>query len=290
MPLDLSAELEIPEITVWAMSRDFAVGAFNSPVSDLPVENSLVETQYCFGLWETPCEVEVEGEGSAFLGPDIVQFYNPGDRVSIKVRPDVPRARRWTGVVLSEEWVQAILSEYGIRDLPASQAFPRSFLSPGLADLGALHAFFKQAEQGSSALQMEETLTLLIDRLWHSGRSEPRQPSRLSTRRQALARKADELLIHECLEEAVSLSGLARQLGVTGPHLARCYRAATGRTLHSRLTSLRIASAIRRLAEGAADLTDLALDLGYTSHSHFTAAFRQQVGMPPSAFRALCAD
>ena len=30
---------------------------------------------------------------------------------------------------------------------------------------------------------------------------------------------------------------------------------------------------------------DVALDLGYSSHSHFTAAFRQAFGIAPSAFR-----
>ena len=33
------------------------------------------------------------------------------------------------------------------------------------------------------------------------------------------------------------------------------------------------------------DLTDLGLDLGFSSHSHFSAAFRAAYGRTPSAFR-----
>jgi AraC-like DNA-binding protein len=44
--------------------------------------------------------------------------------------------------------------------------------------------------------------------------------------------------------------------------------------------------AAERLRGGERNLTDLALDLGYTDHSHFTKAFRQEWRLPPSAVRA----
>jgi AraC-like DNA-binding protein len=33
-------------------------------------------------------------------------------------------------------------------------------------------------------------------------------------------------------------------------------------------------------------ITDLALDLGFSSHSHFTSVFRKAFGMTPSQYRA----
>jgi AraC-like DNA-binding protein len=36
-------------------------------------------------------------------------------------------------------------------------------------------------------------------------------------------------------------------------------------------------------------LTRLALDLGYSSHSHFTASFRRAFGLTPSAARTITA-
>jgi AraC family transcriptional regulator len=35
------------------------------------------------------------------------------------------------------------------------------------------------------------------------------------------------------------------------------------------------------------DLTELSVTLGYSSHSHFTAAFRRHYGIPPSLLRAV---
>ena len=48
------------------------------------------------------------------------------------------------------------------------------------------------------------------------------------------------------------------------------------------LRRLRTRLASDRLARGPVDLTDLALDLGFCDHSHFTNAFRRELGVPPS--------
>jgi AraC-like DNA-binding protein len=48
--------------------------------------------------------------------------------------------------------------------------------------------------------------------------------------------------------------------------------------------TLRLARALDLLGEYE-DLTALGLDLGFSSHSHFTAAFRQLYGRTPSAFK-----
>jgi AraC-like DNA-binding protein len=47
---------------------------------------------------------------------------------------------------------------------------------------------------------------------------------------------------------------------------------------------LRLARALDLLARHD-DLTTLSLDLGFSSHSHFSAAFRQAYGRSPSEFR-----
>ena len=46
---------------------------------------------------------------------------------------------------------------------------------------------------------------------------------------------------------------------------------------------LRLARALDLLAE-CDDLTTLNLELGFSSHSHFSAAFRQMYGQSPSSF------
>ena len=70
-------------------------------------------------------------------------------------------------------------------------------------------------------------------------------------------------------------------------HLCRSFRRATGLTLHAYRDEVRLRLALERLQHGERDLSRLALDLGYSSHSHFTAAFRHTFDMPPSTARKL---
>jgi AraC family transcriptional regulator len=68
-------------------------------------------------------------------------------------------------------------------------------------------------------------------------------------------------------------------------HLARIFQRRTGVSLHRYLTLLRLRAALDRLADGDDDLTALALDLGFSSHSHFADAFKREFGRSPSDAR-----
>jgi AraC-like DNA-binding protein len=85
----------------------------------------------------------------------------------------------------------------------------------------------------------------------------------------------------------LSLQELAGAVACSPFHLARRFRRATGLGLHAYRTRLRMALALQRLADGEEALIQLALDLGYASHSHFSAAFRACYGLPPSRAREL---
>jgi AraC-like DNA-binding protein len=78
------------------------------------------------------------------------------------------------------------------------------------------------------------------------------------------------------------LSTLARALGVSPYHLCRVFRATHGTTLHEYRIDLRLRLALERLADRRTDLSRLAFELGFSSHSHFTHAFRTRMGKPPS--------
>ena len=68
-------------------------------------------------------------------------------------------------------------------------------------------------------------------------------------------------------------------------HLARVFRRATGVSVHEYLTRLRLLSALPLAMESPGELTRAALDLWFSSHSHFTAAFSRRFEMPPSEVR-----
>ncbi|MEZ4619900.1 MAG: helix-turn-helix domain-containing protein [Caldilineaceae bacterium] len=55
--------------------------------------------------------------------------------------------------------------------------------------------------------------------------------------------------------------------------------------MHQYTAQLRMRAALERITDPGTDLTAVALDLGYSSHSHFTSAFRRAFGILPSALR-----
>jgi AraC family transcriptional regulator len=87
------------------------------------------------------------------------------------------------------------------------------------------------------------------------------------------------------LGERLTLDDLARAVHASPFHLARVFQQRTGITIHRYLTLLRLRASLERLAQGQEDLTALALDLGFSSHSHFTDTFRREFGCTPSEIR-----
>lgn len=80
------------------------------------------------------------------------------------------------------------------------------------------------------------------------------------------------------------LEKLAEVAGCSPFHLCRIFRRETGASLSIYRTKLRLGAALDRIEE---DLASLALELGFSSHSHFTVSFRRLFGRTPSAVRQL---
>jgi AraC family transcriptional regulator len=117
-----------------------------------------------------------------------------------------------------------------------------------------------------------------------TGRLRPRRRSGTDDDHAERAEAAKSYLAGR-LGAAVTLNDVARTVHVSPFHLARLFRQQTGVPIHRYLTRLRLRAALERLAEGASDLTELALDFGFSSHSHFTSAFRAEFGRSPSEVR-----
>jgi AraC family transcriptional regulator len=92
--------------------------------------------------------------------------------------------------------------------------------------------------------------------------------------------------VDTCLGEDLGYPQLARIAGLSEHHFGSVFRGATGVTPHSYLTTRRIEEARIRLADPTKHerLTDLSLDLGFSSPSHFSSVFLRQVGMTPRSF------
>jgi AraC family transcriptional regulator len=107
-----------------------------------------------------------------------------------------------------------------------------------------------------------------------------RYPSSSSRR---LVRRAKEY-VQEHASTPLRLREIAAAVGSSAPYLTDLFRQIEGIPLHRYITQLRLARSLVALPH-ATDLTTLAFDLGFSSHSHFTAAFRKAFGCTPSQFR-----
>jgi AraC-like DNA-binding protein len=87
-----------------------------------------------------------------------------------------------------------------------------------------------------------------------------------------------------------SLELLALHVGCSPYHLARVFHRTTGRTIHDYLVQLRLRLCYFRIREPGSDLLTLALEHGFSSHSHFTAAFRKSFGVTPTGLRQSAAS
>ena len=68
-------------------------------------------------------------------------------------------------------------------------------------------------------------------------------------------------------------------------HFARAFRASFGLPPHRYLLRRRIQEALRQLPLSANSIASIAMNLGFSSQSHFTKVFREHTGMTPSDYR-----
>jgi AraC family transcriptional regulator len=85
-----------------------------------------------------------------------------------------------------------------------------------------------------------------------------------------------------------TLAEIAAEVGVSPVYLTQTFRAVEGVPLYRYQMRLRLARALDLLPERE-DLAALAQDLGFSSHSHFAAAFQQAYRRTPSQFREYAA-
>jgi AraC-like DNA-binding protein len=125
-----------------------------------------------------------------------------------------------------------------------------------------------------------EELVIALLRSALDGHVPPCEPA-ASTRR--LIRCAKEF-VEAQFANRIRLVDVARTVGASPTYLTHVFRRAEGAALHQYVTQLRLSRTLAEIPH-THDLTALALDVGFSSHSHFSAAFRRAFGMTPSQFR-----
>ncbi len=93
-----------------------------------------------------------------------------------------------------------------------------------------------------------------------------------------------KIVLASDLSRRWSLAEIGAEVGVSPVYLTQVFQQVEGVPLYRYQLRLRLARALDLLSQYE-DLSALSLELGFSSHSHFTAAFQQMYGRTPSEFR-----
>jgi AraC-like DNA-binding protein len=91
-------------------------------------------------------------------------------------------------------------------------------------------------------------------------------------------------LLREVREDRLSIEAVAREIQVSPFHFIRQFEAVFGETPHQFRIQSRLDLA-KRLLAGGDSVTDVCLEVGFSSLGSFSQLFARRVGVPPSAYQ-----
>jgi AraC-like DNA-binding protein len=109
------------------------------------------------------------------------------------------------------------------------------------------------------------------------------RPSAAARRMRAMERDKEAVAVSPSRKWSVAqLAGLAN---LSSFHFCHVFRQVAGTSIYDYVLQERLAQALDAVLDGNDDLTTIALDAGFASHSHFTARFKNFFGCTPAALR-----
>jgi len=109
------------------------------------------------------------------------------------------------------------------------------------------------------------------------------RPSALTRRTRALERVKEAIAVAP--SNKWNVARLAKLANLSPFHLCHVFRQMVGTSIYDYVLQERLAQSLDAVLDSDNDLTTIALDAGFASHSHFTARFRTFFGCTPVALR-----
>ena len=249
--------------------------------------------------------LNLEGEGSIQCGSASMKFeavsagfYVRGQQ-PIRARREPGQRHRFITIEFSPAYARRRLAGCD----GALHSAVENFLLAGRQDAGApseglgrVHRL--TAEQEQLIAQMQSPSTPQAARpLWYEGKvlqlmadfffQRPGEDELFCDRQKRLARERVErvtAILRQNFCKPPSLEEIGRRAGCSPFHLSRTFSRETGFTIPQYLRKLRMERAAELLQSGKYNVTEAALEVGYSSLSHFSQAFCQTMGCCPGLF------
>ena len=220
--------------------------------------------------------------------PNQVVFFNAGE--SYHCAHPVGEGDDCTTYAFPTDVLEEVVGEYAIGGRGrAGYAFDRTHFPLDSPTAWKQHGLRRQVlRPEADGLRVEEDalhlLAAIVRGMYAVSAADDAARSATGVRR----RRAEQirLLLAERYADDLNLEQIGRATGCSAFHAARVFRSETGVTVHHYRNQLRLRHALERLAGREKDLATLARDLGFSSHGHFSDAFRAAFGISPSACRS----
>ena len=218
------------------------------------------------------------GQDQAVAEANQVLFFNAAE--GYRVSHPVPGGDASLTLVIGETQLRELAPPALLRD-GGALAFRRQRLRID-ARAQLLVALLRHSlrEQIAEPLEAEGLALTLIQRALGSLTT---HAAGASVGRQRLVDRV-KLVLASDLARRWTLAEIAAEVRGSPVYLTQVFQQVEGLPLYRYQLRLRLARALDLIAQYD-DLTALSLDLGFSSHSHFSASFRQMYGRSPSEFR-----
>jgi AraC family transcriptional regulator len=251
-----------------------------------------------------PGSVEVclnlEGNGKVALNkneivftPLTVGFYRRGEQ-ALRATREANQRHQFLTVEMSFDFLRRHLSEFVtslhplVRDVVTGQS-EKSAVAPT--------ARLTSRQQQLLASLRDAPVLALAQPVWYQAKAlevaaelffvAPGEKELFCQRQQRLSTERVEKvvsLLQKNLAGPPSLEEIGRVVGCSPFHLSRTFSAATGRTIPQYIRQLRMERAAELLKSGKFNVTEAALEVGYSSLSHFSQAFHETFGCCPGLY------
>lgn len=221
--------------------------------------------------------------------PNHVMFYNPFHHYRRRLID--PRGDECEFVALSSELLQDVMKSVGVtddqlRDTPFQFSHAPCPASIYLKQRALLQLFHSEADI-DPFLAEEQLMALLLNLLQASI---PFQERLMEDRDEHCPWQMEQVVeakrfMATNIGRNLKIDEIAAHVDCSVFHLCRIFKKFSGMTVHRFLTQCRLRISIERLLETDRSIIDIALDFGFSSHSHYTSAFRSAFGISPSVLR-----
>jgi AraC-like DNA-binding protein len=236
--------------------------------------------------------VAFNGQEAAFA-PLTVGFYRRGEQ-PLRASRQAEQRHQFLTVEMSFDFLRRHLCDFApslhplVREVVAGESEKSAVMSPtrltsrqqqllaSLRDAPVLAAAQKLWYQ-TKALELAAELFFLA----------PGERELFCQRQQRLSAERVEkviTLLLRNLESPPNLEEIGRMVGCSPFHLSRTFSAATGMTIPQYLRQLRMERAAELLRSGKFNVTEAALEVGYSSLSHFSQVFHETFGCCPGLY------